>query len=606
MDIKKYLLENLEKSFKAKNNKPISVALIGIGPHAKRIYLNYFKKYKINLSLVVELDSNKEVTKNYLFENGFKNTKLFTISDKYKDNTHLPNQISSNLYSVCKVLEITHIIISTEPKAHFMYLEFALKNNINVLTDKPITVTKDMTDLASIEKVRNQYYEILKLAESSNGKCNVMCQRQYHKGYEYIKSLLNEIVSKYQIPITEIEIYHCDGAWEFPHDMMKENHPYKYGYGKLYHSGFHFIDLLSDFISINEQLTGTKKITKGEVYSNCFTPDDEMNICNIDDYMKMFKDQHIPVFYYARKQNNKVPKFNKFGEKNFYGALDFYNKYNQLITHVNLNLLHSGFSRRGWIETKDFYKNNGRVRHERLNIQVGSLLNIQVHSYQSKEIKDRTDDSNLEEQAGGLEHFDIDIYRNVDIIGGVPFERITLGDLYSEKEKKKMLGYNELARETYLTNFFKGTCKKGNIKSERLAIEILYSCTIGIHNHYAKIKEPVPIKVKNKCNYPVDLESLKKYSCRININEEKDLIDIFEIDDEYELSIVNNYLTNKKSYEVFLAIGDNNKIASMLLYKEFKFKILAMFYFFKLKILISYGNIGKIIEKIKLRKDNCN
>ena len=74
------------------------------------------------------------------------------------------------------------------------------------------------------------------------------------------------------------------------------------------------------------------------------------------------------------------------------------------------------------IESRDFYKKNGRIRHERINIQVGPLMNIQIHSYQSKEIKDRLDNK-IEEQIGGLEHFDIDIYRNVDIIGGKPYEK---------------------------------------------------------------------------------------------------------------------------------------------------------------------------------------
>ena len=80
---------------------------------------------------------------------------------------------------------------------------------------------------------------------------------------------------------------------------------------------------------------------------------------------------------------------------------------------------------------KDFYKSNGRIRHERINIEIGHLLNIQVHSYQSKQISDRINDI-CETETGGLEHFDIDIYRNVDIIGGKPFERIKLKDLYGE------------------------------------------------------------------------------------------------------------------------------------------------------------------------------
>lgn len=96
--------------------------------------------------------------------------------------------------------------------------------------------------------------------------------------------------------------------------MLKENHPYKYGYGKLFHSGYHFIDLLSDFIKINNQLTGTKKIDNCDLYSTILTPNDELNIFNIEDYKKMFKHQKIPEYYL----NNSNPSFDKFGEKKIF------------------------------------------------------------------------------------------------------------------------------------------------------------------------------------------------------------------------------------------------------------------------------------------------
>ena len=105
-----------------------------------------------------------------------------------------------------------------------------------------------------------------------------MCQRQYHRGYEKIKDILTKVVNEYKVPITNIDIFHSDGAWEMPHDLDKENHPYKYGYGKLFHSGYHFIDLLSDFIKINDSLGGNKKIVDGDVFSKVFTTNDEMNI----------------------------------------------------------------------------------------------------------------------------------------------------------------------------------------------------------------------------------------------------------------------------------------------------------------------------------------
>lgn len=575
-----------------------NIALVGLGPHAKRIYLNYMKKHKANLCLLIELESNKEAVKEYLNENGFKRTKIFTINDKIKDNERLPQTIESNLLAVFKTLEITHLIIATEPKAHNMYIEFALKNNINVLTDKPITVTKNMTSIRSIEKVRKQYYHLYHLAENSKSQCYVMCQRQYHRGYEYIKNLLNDIVEKYQVPITYINIFHCDGNWEMPHDLLKENHPYKYGYGKLFHSGFHFIDLLSDFIKINNKLPNSKKIVNGEVYSNCFTPNDELGVFNIDDYNRIFKEQQIPEYY---TNNKKKIKFNNFGEKNFYGLMEFTNKYHQVITNVSLDLLHYGFSRRGWIQSKDFYKKNGRIRHEYINIEVGTLLNIKVHSYQSKQIQDRKDCIS-EEETGGLEHFDIEIYRNVDIIGGKPFEKIRLGDLYSEKEKKDILGYNELSREVYLDKFLKGICDKGDIKEQVLGIELLYSCAMGIHNKYVNRKEPVKIDVRNSKAYNTRVKDLKKYSYLGNIKEEKSGIDGYNtFSDGYEFGVTFNRLKKNNNYELFIYVCDDKDVASMLLYKEIRSTLLAKIYFKILKFICKKHDI-KLLEKILERK----
>lgn len=565
-----------------------NVCLVGMGPHAKRIHLNYFKKKKINLALLVELESNKKESRNYLDKNGFKDTKIFAVPDIYKDNEHLPNDLANNLIAICNLFEITHMIISTEPKAHYMYLEFALKNNINVLTDKPITVNKNMTSMKSINKVRKQYYDILKMASESTAVCKVMCQRQYHRGYELIKKILEDTVYKYQIPITNIEIFHSDGNWEMPHDILKENHPYKYGYGKLFHSGYHFIDLLSDFIKINDVLTENKKIVSADVYSKVYTPNDEINSITIDDYKNIFKKQTIPDYYY----NNEHPKFDKFGEKDYHGLLTFYNNSGFTITTASLNLLHNGVSRRAWIETRDFYKQNGRIRHERVNIEIGHLMNIQVHSYQSKEISERTSN---EENVGGLEHFDIYIFRN-PIIGGLPFEEIHLGDLYTEKEKKEFLGYNELSRELFLDNFFKGNTCKGDIKDQALAIEILYACAKGIHDQYYHENPIEKINVRNKYTYRFISKSLKKYCKYTNRNLEKKLINsTIEYKDIYTFHAYLQYIPKLNSYDSYLAIDDTKNIASGLLSKNFKSKFLATMYFKILNLLIKSKNI-KLIE----------
>lgn len=571
-----------------------NIALVGIGPHAKRIYLNYFKKHKVNLALVVDLDSKKDNIRKYLDDNGFKNTKIFTIDDSYKDDEHLPENIASNLLAVCKTFEITHMIISTEPKAHFMYLEFALKNDLNVLTDKPITVKKNMTSLKAIEKVRKQYYQILDLAKHSKGTCKVMCQRQYHRGYEKIKEVLTDAVNEYKMPITNIEIFHSDGAWEMPHDLGKENHPYKYGYGKLFHSGYHFIDLLSDFIKINDSLGGNKKIVDGDVYSKVYTPNDEMNILSIEDYKRLFKNQIIPDYY----NENSNPTFNKYGEKDYHGLLTFYNKEGFTITTATLNLLHNGVSRRSWIETKDFYKNNGRIRHERINIEIGHLLNIQVHSYQSKEICDRTDN---EESVGGLEHYDIYFFNN-PLVDKEPFKEIHLGDMYSNKEKKEFLGYNELSREIFLTNFLNNKDCKGDIRDQALAIEILYSCAKGIHNYYNHKNKVEKIKIRNEYTYRFIAKRLKQYSTSTTRDLKKDDIkNSIHYNDIYTLYNFVKYVPENNNYEVYISIDDTKDVAGSLLYKSFNSKFTAFLYYKYLDYVITHKKISyleRLIENL--------
>lgn len=575
-----------------------NICLVGIGPHSKRIYLNYIKSHHLKLPFIIDLKSKENDIRNYLDSNGFKETKILLLDDKYKDNQQLPKRFKDNLICLCSIFKIDYIIIATEPKGHNMYLRFAIENNINVVTDKPITARKNMNTLSSVKKVREDYYYLLNMSKKSKSKVYVMCQRQYHKGYEYVKEVLSNIVKKYNIPITYIEIYHCDGAFEMPHDMLKENHPYKYGYGKLLHSGYHFIDLLSDFIKINnDNLKGSKRIVKASSVSNAFYPNDELEVFNREDYINIFKNQIIPELY-----NKRIEKFNNFGEKNYYSMFEFKNKNNSVITNANLNLLHYGFSRRGWIQTKDFYKSNGRIRHEHINIQVGPLLNIQIHSYQSKEIRDSK--SLIDEiDSGGLEHFDIDIYRNTDIIGGKPFERIRLYDLYNNSDKEQLLGnnklgFNEKSREDFLNNVFNNKCNKGTLEDQQLSIEILYSL---LKENVRSLKGKRHTIYLNRNCFPITLKKLQLYSHEVNKNIMKEVIKYKEYykDDYYYISYINKV---KNHYEVYLTIRYNNKVVSSLFYKKYNNIYLANLYYIYISLIAKTKNLQFIYYKLNKKE----
>ncbi|MBF0780526.1 NUDIX hydrolase [Granulicatella sp. 19428wC4_WM01] len=95
-------------------------------------------------------------------------------------------------------------------------------------------------------------------------------------------------------------------------------------------------------------------------------------------------------------------------------------------------------------------------------------MNIKVLSFQSTEVGegDITDNS-----VGGLNHFEILVFKNSAIIGGVPFERILLDDV--PKNDKLYFGQNEQARFKILDDFILGLHSSNSLEKHQESIEIL-------------------------------------------------------------------------------------------------------------------------------------
>lgn len=443
-----------------------NIMLVGLGPHAKRIYMNLFKKYKILPKIIIDLKSKRKEVEGYLDKNDFRTVELYFIDDIGRDNLELTNEDKKQIKELIIEKDIKYAIISTEPKSHFAYAKFFLENDINILMDKPITApVKVNNDIKQALRIKEEYDELCSMYRKKKGKISfkIQCQRRFHEGYLYVKRLLEQIVREYNIPITYIDIYHNDGMWNMPSEFIdRENHPYKYGYGKLFHSGYHFIDLLAWLMEVNRQTRG-KKINNAEMFVSTNNPKDFFNIFNNYDYKKILRTNRFERILLEED------KFENFGEIDFHSVINF-KQGNKLITNCSINLMQSGFSRRAWSELpEDTYKSNGRVRHERLNVQVGPLMNIQVHSYQAYEVKDR--DKILNNNVGSVEHFDIYVFRNSQLIGGKTFEMLDIATL-SEKDKEYFNGYNEKARENCFVNFLLNIDDSSDLLEHKTSIEI--------------------------------------------------------------------------------------------------------------------------------------
>ncbi len=447
------------------------IALIGLGPHAKRIYYKFIEndvlKNTLFFSILVELESKKKEVECFFENKVVKPKYILYVPDK---GQIVPKNINGilkhNLDKIIEKSEVDCAVISTEPKAHKIYLDYFISHKIPCLTDKPIVAREGLSYNKNAPE--RQYKDVLNLSKKSlenKTRILVLVQRREHVAYKFIFKKALEVVQKFGVPISYFHIYHSDGTWNMPDDFnLRENHPYKYGYGKLMHSGYHFIDLVAWIAEINKTLSDSICIT---TESKFISPNQQYNQINGKRlYKQLFN------------KETDFHKNKKFGEVDCYSNISMFrcNKPipDNILSYGTIDLLQSGFSKRAWFDiAKDTYKGNGRLRHESINLNVGPLCNIQLHSYQSNEVG-KSDLFGV----GGEEHLDVYVFRNSKLIGGKDFEIFNFGENLHKKhvnKEKFYIGQNELSRHVIFRQLINNDLSSVSIDKQLLTNRLLAS-----------------------------------------------------------------------------------------------------------------------------------
>lgn len=417
----------------------MNIIFVGLGLHARHYHYNilekYQKKYDIRVKLLIDLQDQQEIIEKYLETKSLKPEKVVFIPERYRNCSSIPEDLLTELELLAGTVKIDGIIISTEPKSHKQYILWALKNDIDVLVDKPITAfNMDTRDINSACTILQDYLDIRNASERSNSIISVMAPRRQHKGINLIRDYLLKELEQFGIPITYISIYYSEGMWNMPCEFItRENHPYKYGYGLMLHSGYHFVDLLCWLAELN------RTVSEGfpdsiDIYAANTTPYDFVHQIGKKAYKKLFENSSSYDFL----DKADLEQFKFFGEVDVNAVIQFMAN-NAVITTGVLNLLQTGFSRRAWEQLpQDTYKKNGRVRHEIYNIQMGTILNIQAQYCQTGD------------PAENPNRMEIKIFRNSGLIGGKTYEEIVLDDknesgisLMAEAREKIILNWLE-------------------------------------------------------------------------------------------------------------------------------------------------------------------
>lgn len=456
------------------------VALVGLGPHARWTYFPALLKAQTPPSLVVELDCNRDAVTKHLSDNHVE-AETYFIPVAERDNQRLGYDDNDKLRLLVKELEITHAVITTEPKAHMAYARFFLENGISVLVDKPVSSPAGAThELSAARQIVDDWEELVSLSsDSPDADAYVMAQRRCDDGYRLARRLVQEVVTEYGVPLSFVEVYHGSGTWNLANEFKtREGHPYKYGYGKLLHSGFHFVDLFTWMASCNDVLEA-KRPTELELYQRRFRPSDAFFQLGEPEYARLFQPDVAPGLVDQVSEE----LFAGCGELDSYSLVQL-KRDGHVVTTGSLNMLDNSFSRRAWHELPfDTYKGNGRTRHIRMNMQVGPLLNVQIHSYESQKLDETKRNDGDPQAVGGWDHFDIHVFRNSDLIGGTPFELIRGTEVgrRSGTAADDYKGHNREAREMCVRDFLHGTPSAIHVsefeRSHRL-LSLLHECSV--------------------------------------------------------------------------------------------------------------------------------
>ncbi len=433
-----------------------NLLIIGLGPHAQATQYLFLEELArqgvpVHVRLLVELQDRQEDVENYLADKMLLPDEIFGLPESDRNNPHIHPKLLEKLNQIAPQLD--GVLLCTEPKAHKKYILWALEHNLDILADKPLTAP--LLNEQGPQQVWQDFLDIEKALARSKAHLSLLTNKRVHPAYEAVYNCAREFVTKYGMPITHIEISDGGGVWHLPHEYATgENHPHKYGYGVLLHTGFHYVDLLLHYQSINH-LIGFKE-DEIRTHAFCTTPFDVLHQMPRQVYERIFPGENF------KKDFATVPlaDYKKYGEIDVVSSFQFI-KDGAITTQASLNMLQNTLSARTLrTEPKNHYLQMGRLTQNYISLFFGPLFHVRLNFFQPDKLpKDECD------------VYVVEVCRNTGLVGGESY-------YWKEFEDKavapdgRFVSLNNDSKRTLFKEWMKGSCPQTDFPLHKRSVQL--------------------------------------------------------------------------------------------------------------------------------------
>jgi predicted dehydrogenase len=434
------------------------VIVVGCGFHFASIYLKVLEEYAGRLELVLAVDLKCEehrVRQTFTMAAVSPQAYLF-LPDKLRVHPKL-DELRVAFATKPEAAEADAILICTEPKAHKAFALWAVERGLAVFMDKPISAFDEYQNVNSID---TDFADILAASLQHAARVVISCERRLHYGYRYVDAFLRDFIRRYRVPITYVNVHFGGGVWVMPWEFEHlENHPLKYGYGVLLHSGYHYVDLVARFAELNCAVRDVA-LDKPRVNVNASFPSDLFDSVGDEIYERLFSNRSI----HETVRNVDRARLKGYGEVDF-SAIGSYRAAGRKCLDFSLQLIGTTVAARENPERLTGRQpTNGRMRQEEVIIHLGNFCSLSVHSSPFTNVDPR----------GSIDDFNITIAMNPRVTQGprvLRIDRAGLSRIYRELPGNAVL--NVLARKGLLRGFLDGDASASELSSHRHSVTLL-------------------------------------------------------------------------------------------------------------------------------------